>query len=302
MQEDQLRFEQAQNLLPQRLRQSLRSLSPRQKAFAEELRLRLGQPISLLTPWGEWSAEGAEALVREEDLQSVFLRASQYSIYSVTETVAQGFLPAEGGFRVGLCGRVVLRGEEISNIRQFSSMTIRIPREKKDIARPVLEKLCQKGKSFPSTLILSQPGGGKTTFLRDMVRLLSDSDPVCRVGLVDERGEVACTVNAVRQMDVGRRTDVLTGCPKAQGIEMLLRTMNPGIIAVDEITRPADLEAMTLAANCGVSLLATIHAADVQELRRKPLFQKLLRAKVFSQAVVIRRREGERCYELEELI
>ena len=122
------------------------------------------------------------------------------------------------------------------------------------------------------------------------------------MALADERGEVAVIRQGRAQMDLGRRTDVLDGCPKAQAIPMLLRCMNPQVIAVDEITAEEDIRAMTMAANCGVGLLATIHAASVEELTRKPLYTELLAAGVFSLAVVIRREDGgARRYQVEEL-
>jgi len=153
-------------------------------------------------------------------------------------------------------------------------------------------------------LPLAPPGGGKTTLLRDLVRCLSqgaEGQTPQRVSLVDERGEVAVLYRGEPQMDVGPRTDVLDRCPKAEGIPMMLRAMNPQIIAVDEITAWADLLAMTMAANCGVGLLATIHCAGVEELERKPLYRELLDARVFSLAVQIENLEGERRYHVEEL-
>ena len=163
-----------------------------------------------------------------------------------------------------------------------------------DIAGKLLE-----GGHFSSTLLLSAPGGGKTTLLRDLVRCLSEQG--LRVSLIDERGEVAVMVRGVPQMDVGPRTDVLDGIPKALGIPMALRAMNPQIIAVDEITLRADLTAAAMAAGCGVGLLATIHAAGTAELTEKPLYRQLLEDRVFRMAVCIRRTEAGRSYEVEEL-
>ena len=134
-------------------------------------------------------------------------------------------------------------------------------------------------------------GGGKTTLLRDLVRCLSSGGtgrPGLRVSLIDERGEVAVMVRGRPQMDVGPRTDVLDACPKALGIPMALRAMNPQVIAVDEITAEADLR-------------ATIHAADAAELTQRPLYRQLLAEKVFRLAVRIRRDEAGRTYEVEEL-
>ena len=179
---------------------------------------------------------------------------------------------------------------------------IRISREQRGIAREIAPKLFRDGR-FRSTLLLSPPGGGKTTLLRDLVRQLSCGDgiPPQRITLVDERGEVAVMYRGQPQMDVGPRTDVLDGCPKALAIPMALRAMNPQIIAVDEITVREDLYAMAAAANCGVALLATIHAADVEELKRKPLFSQLLKLRVFEKAVIITRHGGERCYQVSAL-
>ena len=147
-------------------------------------------------------------------------------------------------------------------------------------------------------------GPDMTRFLRDMIATLSNgTEDRCplRVGVVDERGELAGMYRGVPQLDVGCHTDVLDGCPKALGIPILLRAANPQIIAVDEITVREDLFAMAAAANCGVALLATIHAADVAELKRKPLFAQLLKLRVFEKAVTITRRDGQRRYEVTAL-
>lgn len=141
--------------------------------------------------------------------------------------------------------------------------------------------------------------------LRDLIRRLSDGVPgigALRVALVDERGEVAVMYRGEPQMDVGRHTDVLDACPKALGIPMLLRAMNPQIIAVDEITQEEDLRAISLAAGCGTGLLATVHGSDPAELARKPLYRKLLRQNVFEKVILIQCAAGERKYRVEELL
>lgn len=207
-----------------------------------------------------------------------------------------------GGFRVGLCGSAVVKDGEVTNLKQISSAVIRISREQKGIARAVAPRLFRDGR-FVSTLLLSPPGGGKTTLLRDLVRQLSQGEgvPPQRITLIDEREEIAVMYRGQPQMDVGPRTDVLSGCPKALAIPMALRAMNPQIIAVDEITVREDIAAMAAAAHCGVRFLATIHADGRQELGRKPLFSQLLKARVFEKAVTIRREGEQRQYIVEEL-
>ena len=297
------RYEQAADLLPVRWRQAARRLSMEKKTVAEEFRLRTGQPMTVLLPEGEMplSEKDSRQAVTQSDIEQLCDTVTEYSRYAASDTLSQGFITARGGFRIGLCGTAVVREGKNSNLKEFSSAVIRIAREKQGIALPLLPLLWEEGE-FCSTLILSAPGRGKTTLLRDMVRLLSDGTeefPFLRISLVDERGELAAMHEGVAQLDVGQHTDILEACPKAQAIPMLLRCMNPQIVAVDEITVKEDLSAMASAANCGVQLLATAHAANKEELFAKPLFRELVELGVFKRYITIAIEAGERRYIVE---
>ena len=204
---------------------------------------------------------------------------------------------------MGLCGTAVLRGGEIFNLRNLSSASVRVARQGLGAAEPVWDKLTGPDGCLESTLILAPPGAGKTTLLRDLIRMASDGVHMVpqRVGVADERGEIAALWNGRPQLAVGRRTDVLEGCPKAQGLMMLLRAMNPQILAADEVTAPEDVRALVTAAGCGTALLATAHGRDREDLTRRPLYRELMEARVFRHLVYIRPQQGARRYEVEGL-
>jgi len=295
------RYEEACALLPAALRSAASAIPQAQKAEAEELRLRIGRPVRLTLPAGERPLPGTR--VTEEDLEEVLDRATGHSRYTASETIRQGYITAAGGFRIGVCGTALPSGGGNEGMRDISSLAIRIPRVCEGAALPVLPELIKDGAPV-STLVLSPPGGGKTTLLRDLVRLISQGTTLCRplrVSLVDERGELAAVCRGRPQLEVGEQTDILDGCPKALAVPILLRAMTPQVIALDEIALDMDVEAVCAAAGCGAVLLATVHAATVRELRERPVGRKLLACGVFQRAVRISGRGTARSYEVERL-
>ena len=265
-------------------------------AKAEEIRLRAGRKATVLV--GEREIITGKIPITSLDLERVLEIATGASAYSVRDCLRAGYITAKGGYRIGVCGSAVVKNGGIVGFRELTSLAIRIPRDITGVAEKIMPGLISNGK-FESTLIISPPGGGKTTFLRDAVRVLSDGASALglkgmRVALADERGEIACVYSGVPQRNVGGLTDVMDGCPKAQAVMMLLRTMNPHVIALDEITAEEDILAIQSCANCGVAVIATAHAESINDLYSRPMYAKLLESGIFKNAVFITKSDGKR--------
>ena len=260
------------NLLPHKLR---RKMDDGPSEELEELRLRLGQVPEIVThKASQWLDEPAT----QEDISYVINAASRYSPWSAA-TIKRGYITAPGGHRIGLCGEAVMQNGEMTGIRNPISLNMRVARDFPGIAKHALR---YQG----SVLILGRPGSGKTTLLRDLIRQRSDQGPGC-VAVVDERGELFPSIDQVSCFYPGKRTDVLTGCSKAQGIDCLLRTMGPRWIAVDEITAQEDCQALLNAGWSCVSLLATAHAEDLSDLFDRPVYRPIVNSKLFDTVLIL---------------
>lgn len=295
-------YRQAAEVLPLPLRSRILAVDERLMAQVEEVRLRRGYAPSLVLPSGEVPVPQAEQ-VDGALLNGVAQLASRWSVHSVLEQLRRGYLTVKGGHRLGLCGTVAVEEGRIQALRDLSGINLRIARQRKGVAAETARWLYGTGQ-VPNTLILAPPGAGKTTLLRDLIRCLSSGETGCalRVAVADERGELAALYGGQACMDLGARTDVMDGCPKALAIPILLRGMNPQVIAVDEITEREDLLAMEQAVGCGVSLLATAHGCGREDLERRALYGELTRRRIFEWLVTIRVERGARFVEAERLI
>ena len=237
----------------------------------QELRLRLGQPPQLILKHNRMELQRK---LSADDLNFCVNVASRYSPWAAA-TAAKGYLTGPGGHRIGLCGEAVLRGGKVEGIKNLTSLNIRVARDFPGISRGIPTQ--------DSLLILGAPGWGKTTLLRDLIRKRAGDNQ--QVAVVDERGELFPSGNFIS----GSGVDILTGCGKGEGISMLLRTMGPQCIAVDEITQENDCVALLEASGCGVDLLATAHGSGLEDLKRRPIYRKLMDAGVFDRIVVLQR-------------
>ncbi len=285
-------WKQAMELLPESIRtEAERSVFQ----HAEEIRLRLGKRPSILRAGKEQAF--SELCVDRGMLESVMEKATGASMHAVGQALREGYLSYRG-LRLGVCGTAVLEGREVETFRLISSLAIRIPRECREICYPYARQMYRD--TYHNTLILSPPGGGKTTALRDMIRYLSGRG--YRVGVVDERNELVAMDGTTAHFDLGEHSDFIIGAPKAAAVRILLRAMNPQILAMDEISSECDCELVQNIIGCGVGLLATAHASGPEELKQRPIYRKLLHQKVFTYALTIQQDKGLRNYRAETLL
>ena len=240
-------------------------------------------------------------IASRNDIRQTLQFMSEYSLYAYEDELKQGYMTLDGGYRVGICGNLRYGKDEVINFDQVNALNIRIFSERLDAADVLMkilvtsEKNCQKP---DSVLIISPPGYGKTTLLRDLVRQVSDDTehfPGISISLIDERREIAGCVNGIPTLDVGMRTDVYDGCGKSEGMMYAVRAMGPSVLAVDEIGGKKDVDAILYAGKCGCSVFATVHGTDLKEARQKTYIREILNANIFTHVVEFKKRGVYQC-------
>jgi stage III sporulation protein AA len=262
------------NLLPHALRGEVDELG---REDLQELRLRVGIEPELILKNGIIRLNQPTS---STDISFVINSASEYSPWSAN-TVGQGFITAQGGHRVGICGVCTVSNGYVTGISTPTSLCLRVARDISGCSKNAV-------KIKDSILIIGPPGSGKTTLLRDLIRNKANAGQGS-IAVVDEREEIFPLHKGKSCFYAGDRTDILSGCAKADGIEAVLRSMNPEWIAVDEITAQVDAEALLHAGWCGVNLLATAHAGSMYDLRTRPVYQPLMKYHLFANAIVLQK-------------
>lgn len=267
--------------------------------FLFEIRLRTNKPI-VINYGNKFYFLSAEGLSSDEEnaivctknlIESVVLKASKYSLYSVNEEIKRGFLTIESGIRIGLCGEVVEEMGEIKTIKNFNSLNIRFPHEVRNCSLNAFNFVVELGQVL-NTLILSSPGGGKTTFIRDLCYQIGKRNYPLNLLVLDERNEISGLNNGEPTMDVGKFTDIYQFSNKKLGFENGIRSMNPNVIITDEISTKDDVESLILASNSGINIIASTHAKDISDLKDKKLFNEILSKKVFKRYIVLSTKNG----------
>ncbi len=237
---------------------------------AEEIRLRVGKNIKIKYSNGE---KNIGYTVTSDNIENIFGRLTQYSPYAYKEEINCGYITIEGGYRVGIAGTVVDEGGQVQTIKNISSLNIRIAREIKGCSKDIISYI------NGNTIIVSPPACGKTTLLRDIVRVWSNNGK--NICVIDERNEISGTYMGKSQLDLGERTDIIVNVSKEKGFEMALRSLSPDVIAVDEIGGQGDINSIKMALNSGVSILCTLHSYNDDDLIVKEGIAPLVKNKVF---------------------
>lgn len=287
---------QAAALLPLRLKSELLILDSDKASQIEEIRLRTGCPMYISICGIEHSIAD-DYIICADDLESVLECATEASFHSVEHELARGYISVKGGIRLGVCGTAVMKNGSVSGMRDVSSLSIRIPRQFYGLCDDIFRELYSQQTN--NLLIIAPPGGGKTSCLREYIRCSSNLGKI--VSLADEKGEIAAVYDGEPQFDVGAHTDVICDAPKAKAVMMLIKSMTPDIVALDEISSEEDAEAIYDAYGCGVSIAATAHAGCVHDLYRRKIYAQLMDAGIFDNCIVITNNSGRREYELIKL-
>lgn len=280
------------SFLPKTIIEKLQLIPPLQKIEIEEIRIRINRPIEVML--------GGKSIflpyiVLPDDALHLLNKISHHSIYALEEELRRGYITIDGGHRVGLAGKVILEAGKVKAIRDISSFNIRIAKEKIGIADSLVPLLFDK--QWQHTMIIGPPQTGKTTLLRDIARIISTGNQeysiaAQKVGIVDERSEIAGCVNGIPQLTFGARLDVLDACPKAEGMMMMIRSMSPEVLIVDEIGRLEDSEAILEAVNAGIKLMLTTHGESFEDIQNRPSLQMILNQGIFQRYIELSRQKG----------
>lgn len=288
-------------VLPKRLSDAIGKADAAILESLEEIRLRAGKPLMLqnyrgdlcLGEDGKTAASAGNALnVRQEDILRAVELMSENSIYAYQEEIKNGYITIRGGHRVGIAGKTIVEGASVRNIKDISGLNIRLSGQVIGCSAKVLKYIVRGRTEIYNTLVVSPPQCGKTTMLRDMARALSNGVGELgfkgvKVGVVDERSEIAACFKGAAQNDLGLRTDVLDGCPKAVGLPMIIRSMSPQVVITDEIGNEGDREAILSVLNAGVGIIASAHGCNISELKSRREVLRLMEDRVFERYVVL---------------
>ncbi|WP_405101238.1 stage III sporulation protein AA [Oceanobacillus sp. FSL H7-0719] len=264
----------------------------------EEIRCRLYLPIELIYEnTVEWIHE-----IPPNNQTGMYLvnQLSEFSLYRMENELRDGYITIEGGHRVGIAGKVNTRGGTVKAIQNITFFNIRIAKQRIGIAEPLMPHLFQR--NYLNTLIIGPPQSGKTTLIRDMVRMVSTGWNIHnprKVAVIDERSEIGAAINGIPQHDLGLRTDVMDACPKAEGMMMMIRSMSPEVLVVDEIGGQQDFDALLEAIYSGVTIFCSVHGQSLADLKEHPLSNNLFENGIFSRYIVLDKRTGS--YQKKEL-
>lgn len=281
---------------PQKVQELIKNnINDEELEMLEEIRVRNNLPLILKIGQDE---KVIDYKITTEDINYIFQKICENSIYSYQKQIANGFITVQGGNRVGIVGTAVLDGnDKVINFNYISGLNFRISRQIIGCSNQIVDEIFNGCGGIYNTLIISKPGIGKTTLLRDIVRNVSNGMPNkfqgMNVAVIDERGEISATYKGIMQNDLGMRTDVINDIPKYIGMKMAIRSMAPKVIVADEIGNKRDSEAIKYAMCCGVKGIFTAHGASLEELEKNPEISDLLKNKIFEKIICIKDREGK---------
>lgn len=270
----------------------------------QEIRLRAGLPVILIIRGKEFFLQREGGLsenpgnayrVTGQEVTEILNHTCNYSLYAFEDEIRQGFITVAGGHRIGLAGQAVLENEKsMRYLKHVHSLNIRVSHQIRGVSGKILPFLYRDGRLM-NTLLLSPPGCGKTTMLRDLIRCISDGNTFgkgCTVSVIDERSEIAGSYQGIAQNDVGMRTDVMDACPKLLGMMMVIRSMTPNVLAVDELGSSEELELLRQAMASGCRILATLHAENLADMQGKDFMERAVKKHFFQRYVVLGKRDG----------
>lgn len=271
--------------LPAYVADELKRLPAAEWENINEIRLRVNAPAVVMTR-GNYKIIAKDRKLTINEISETFEKICGYSVYSHQSELARGFVTLPGGHRAGICGEAALDKSGRRTVRYISSVNLRVASEHIGCSREITAALFHDG--LCGALIAGPPCSGKTTLLRDMARLLSSEPYGKKVAVVDERGEMAAMYRGEPRNRIGTFCDVLSGYPKGEGIGMAVRTLSPDIIVCDEIGGEGEAQAVSEGVNAGVAILASIHARDGEELKRKRAYQILSATGAFAKIVFLK--------------